>query len=201
MSAQTTTGPHPRDFDYSHPKLKCDVIMKGGITSGVVYPWAVCELAKTYNFKCVGGASAGAIAAAATVAAEYGRDKGGFTVLADLPEWLGAPSAQGGSNLFSLFQPQDSTRPIYRSVVAGLGHSGATRLIAWGFAIVIRFWFSALLGALLGAFIVWLSLNLAGPLAWVGAILGVVLLVAGAVVGGVVGLALRALSVLPANGF
>ena len=202
MSGQTArTGPHPRDFDYSHPKLECDVIMKGGITSGVVYPWAVCELAKTYNFKCVGGASAGAIAAAATAAAEYGRDKGGFTVLADLPEWLGAPSTHGGSNLFSLFQPQDSTRRVYRSVMAGLGHTGASRWIGWGFAIVTRFWFSAMLGALLGAFIVWLSLNLAGPLAWVGAILGVVLLVAGAVVGGVVGLALRALSVLPANGF
>ena len=39
--------------------------MKGGITSGVVYPFALCELARTYRFANVGGTSAGAIAAAA----------------------------------------------------------------------------------------------------------------------------------------
>ena len=30
----------------SHPPLECDLVMKGGITSGVVYPLAVCELAE-----------------------------------------------------------------------------------------------------------------------------------------------------------
>jgi hypothetical protein len=47
--------------------------MKGGITSGVIYPLAVCELAQTYRLRSVGGASAGAIAAAAEAAAEVGR--------------------------------------------------------------------------------------------------------------------------------
>jgi hypothetical protein len=47
--------------------------MKGGITSGVVYPLAACELAKAFRFKNIGGTSAGAIAAAATAAAELGR--------------------------------------------------------------------------------------------------------------------------------
>ena len=28
----------PRTYDYSQPTLTCDVVMKGGITSGVVYP-------------------------------------------------------------------------------------------------------------------------------------------------------------------
>ena len=33
--------------DISRDKPFCDVVMKGGITSGVVYPPAVCELART----------------------------------------------------------------------------------------------------------------------------------------------------------
>ena len=56
--------------------------MKGGITSGVVYPHALCELARTYRFVNVGGTSAGAIAAAGAAAAEHGRDRGGFAKLA-----------------------------------------------------------------------------------------------------------------------
>jgi predicted acylesterase/phospholipase RssA len=60
------------------PKKSCDLVMKGGITSGVVYPMAVVELAKEYRFECIGGTSAGAIAAVVTAAAEYGRESGGF---------------------------------------------------------------------------------------------------------------------------
>ncbi|MFC5112143.1 hypothetical protein [Kibdelosporangium philippinense] len=47
--------------------------MRGGTTSGVIYPLAVCALAEHYTFRNVGGASAGAIGAATTAAAEYGR--------------------------------------------------------------------------------------------------------------------------------
>ena len=50
-----------------------DLTMQGGTTSGVVYPLAVCELATSFRFRNVGGASAGAIAAAITAAAELGR--------------------------------------------------------------------------------------------------------------------------------
>ena len=53
----------PRAYDYSRPTKTCDVVMKGGITSGVVYPHAICELARTYRFVDVGGTSAGALAA------------------------------------------------------------------------------------------------------------------------------------------
>ena len=59
----------PRTYDYSGPSRTCDIVMKGGITSGVVYPHAICELARTYRFVDVGGTSAGAIAAAAAAAA------------------------------------------------------------------------------------------------------------------------------------
>ncbi len=42
------------DFDY--PKRddvseETDMVMKGGITSGIVYPLAVCEMAKTKRFR------------------------------------------------------------------------------------------------------------------------------------------------------
>ena len=53
-----------------------DLTMQGGTTSGVVYPLAVCDLATAFRFRNVGGASAGAIAAALTAAAELGRSEG-----------------------------------------------------------------------------------------------------------------------------
>src|SRR5919112_1231854 len=75
--ASATRPVEPPEFtaaDFpAEPALQCDIVMKGGITSGVVYPLAVCELATTYRLRSVGGASAGAIAAAAAVAAEMGR--------------------------------------------------------------------------------------------------------------------------------
>jgi predicted acylesterase/phospholipase RssA len=42
--------------------------MKGGITSGVVYPLVLVSLAKDYCFSSIGGTSAGAMAAAAAAA-------------------------------------------------------------------------------------------------------------------------------------
>ena len=47
--------------------------MKGGITSGIVYPAAILRLKDKYRFRNIGGTSAGAMAAALTAAAEYGR--------------------------------------------------------------------------------------------------------------------------------
>ena len=49
---------------------EADMVMKGGITSGVVYPLAVCELAKQYRFRNLGGSSAGGIAARGGVGGE-----------------------------------------------------------------------------------------------------------------------------------
>ncbi|WP_133116323.1 patatin-like phospholipase family protein [Amycolatopsis antarctica] len=62
---------HVRYTEYAG--RSCDLTMRGGTTSGVIYPLAVCSLAEHYVFRSIGGASAGAIAAAATAAAEYGR--------------------------------------------------------------------------------------------------------------------------------
>jgi len=65
-------------FDNSLPSrpqqlLDCDLVMKGGITSGLVYPKAVVRFARDYQVRNVGGTSVGAIAAALTAAAEYQR--------------------------------------------------------------------------------------------------------------------------------
>jgi predicted acylesterase/phospholipase RssA len=129
--------------DYLKAARHCDVVMKGGITSGVVYPLAVCELAQDYKFKCVGGTSAGAIAAAATAAAEYGRARrgAGFGRLARLPEELGK-----AERLRSLFQPERSTRPLFNVLIGSLGGGrwGAVR------AVLLGNFFTALVGAVAG---------------------------------------------------
>jgi predicted acylesterase/phospholipase RssA len=105
------------------PQKCCDIIMKGGVTSGIVYPLAVVELAKQYRFVSIGGTSAGAIAASVTAAAEYRRSRGdvrGFTDgIAKLPEQLGELDSDGKSALSSLFQPNPSTEAAF-SIVMGL---------------------------------------------------------------------------------
>ena len=88
----TTSATYP-----AQPDRECDLIMKGGISSGIVSPRAACTLAVTYRFRSVGGASAGAIAAAAAAAAEHGRETGGFVRLAALPDLLGTTLAASSS--------------------------------------------------------------------------------------------------------
>ena len=103
-------------------KLECDLVMRGGITSGIVYPRAIAKLAETYKFRSIGGTSAGAIAAAATAAAAYGA-KGGEdhfqTRFKELPGEL-AQLKEGKSVLERLFQPQAETRRLFRVLMAGL---------------------------------------------------------------------------------
>src|SRR5437588_8876229 len=94
---------------------EADMVMKGGITSGVVYPLAVCQLAQSYRFRNLGGSSAGGIAAAFAAAAESNRAAGGFQELAKLPGLL-------GTSLAKLFQPSPSTRPLFRILVAAIDH-------------------------------------------------------------------------------
>ncbi|WP_375426141.1 hypothetical protein [uncultured Friedmanniella sp.] len=129
---------------FQNPALECDIVMKGGITSGVIYPLAVCELAQTYRLRSVGGASAGAIAAAAAAAAEVGRSAAGrqvpvsaaaaaaaavgakpqlppgFLGLAEFPTLLSALQADGRSLLFHLFRPQPTSRRLFAFLTAGL---------------------------------------------------------------------------------
>ena len=88
------------------PSEQCDVIMKGGISSGIVYPRAVCHLAEKYRFRRLGGTSAGAIAAVAAAAAEHGREAGGFAKLDALPDEL-------GRDMRHLFQPTPAARGLF----------------------------------------------------------------------------------------
>ncbi len=85
--------------------------MKGGITSGVVYPGAIIELAKSYRFKNIGGTSAGAIAAGVTAAAEYGRQKSGSEELpgfAKVQRQLAEPGF-----VRDMFEPAEGARPTF----------------------------------------------------------------------------------------
>lgn len=141
---------------FMNPELECDVIMKGGITSGVVYPLAVCELAQKYRFRNIGGTSAGAIAAALTAAAELGRTspRGGFPKLAELPRFL-----QHG--LLSLFQPSPGGKAFFKILLTWIGDGGILRKVTSSlFQLTWRkiLWFLA--GAGLGALVVYLLLGL-----------------------------------------
>ena len=132
---------------------ECDVVMKGGITSGVVYPGAVVELARRYRFRRIGGASAGAIAAAAVAAAEHGRGTtGGFARLDAVPGEL-AEHVDGDPFLLRLFRPERQTRPLFDSTIAFLRH-GVLRGVL---ALVRNFWRFPLLAALVAVLAVVLA--------------------------------------------
>jgi predicted acylesterase/phospholipase RssA len=140
----------------------CDLVMKGGITSGVVYPPAIMALAEQYRFKNIGGTSAGAIAAAVTAAAEFRRRRSGstagFELLGKLPTDLGTPDSRGDSQLLRLFQPDRSCRRLFRVLVGSLNAKGTFHrigLILWG--CVTSYWLATtvtiILSVLVGTFL------------------------------------------------
>ena len=95
---------------------QCDVVMKGGITSGVVYPEAIIELGRRYDLRNLGGSSAGAIAAAVAAAAEYGRQTG---VAEDLTRIRGVVNDLTEPEfLLGLFQPTPAMRPLWQILLA-----------------------------------------------------------------------------------
>jgi predicted acylesterase/phospholipase RssA len=100
----------------------CDLVLTGGVASGVVYPWAILELARTYRFKNIGGTSVGAMAAALAAAAEYGRRTGypyAFEVLRKLPGVLAGDVGQG-TKMLSLFQPSEDGQRLFRLFLAAV---------------------------------------------------------------------------------
>jgi predicted acylesterase/phospholipase RssA len=155
----------------------CDVVMKGGIASGVTYPLAMCELAKAYRFRNIGGTSTGAIAAAFTAAAEHGRQtrRGGFDQMTELPEWFGKPSGDPGiTNLLAMFKPAPETAPLFR-IFLRVVRSRFTVLgvfLATVTGAVLSMPITVILGALPGLLVVLLSLlKISGVIA--GLVLGV----------------------------
>ncbi|MCA0209139.1 MAG: patatin-like phospholipase family protein [Proteobacteria bacterium] len=117
------------------PTRYCDLVMKGGITSGVVYPNAVLALARDFRFKNIGGTSAGAIAAAATAAAALGDRKHiASGSAAPCPATLGfaglervAAQLSSQGFIFSLFQPARGAKNAYRLIVTLAGNAGPLR--------------------------------------------------------------------------
>src|SRR5262245_46859097 len=140
--------------------------MKGGITSGVVYPGVVVRLARRYRFRSIGGASVGALAAAMTAAAEYGRPSGGFQRLSQVPREL-ASTVDGEPFILALFQPEPSTRRLFRTAVAFQRYGvarGALRAI-------LRYWrFPFVASVLFCASLLVIALDLGGLVGWVLAV-------------------------------
>ena len=104
---------------------KCDLVMKGGITSGVVYPKVISTLAQKYQFSSIGGTSAGAIAAAFTAAAEYSRyhkNNNGFEELDQLPEEI-------SKKLLSLFQAAPEHKKLFKNVLKFMNKKKAS--VVW----------------------------------------------------------------------
>jgi hypothetical protein len=130
-------------------KLECDLVMRGGITSGIVYPRAIAKLAETYNFRSIGGTSAGAIAAAATAAAQFGANNGEdrFRTIYELPKKL-AELKDDKSTLERLFQPQPGTSRLFSLLMSGLEREGTfkkiLRVVTTGLA---NYWCYSVAGA------------------------------------------------------
>ena len=100
-------------MSFQNPTSECDLVMKGGITSGVVYPEVLLRLAPEYRFRSVGGTSAGAIASALAAAAEFNRAGGGFERLREIPNEL-------ADVLFTLFQPVPKHRKTYKALLKAM---------------------------------------------------------------------------------
>ncbi len=117
----------PSGDDTAPPDRYCDLVMEGGITSGILYPPAVAALAEHYRFKNIGGSSIGAFAAAVAAAAEYARRHGsfeGFRTLARLPQLL-ARTTENETFLYWMFRPEPRTRRLFNVFVATLGHTSS----------------------------------------------------------------------------
>jgi predicted acylesterase/phospholipase RssA len=140
----------------------CDLVMKGGITSGIVYPPVAYRLAQYYRFKNIGGTSAGAIAAAATAAAEFNRRHSGgsaaFDTLHRLPGQLGEPVLGGKqTKLLSLFQPTPGCHRLFHVLVSSLNAKGTWhRVGAIALGLIRAYWIATLAALAAGAF-VWRS--------------------------------------------
>lgn len=137
----------------------CDLVMKGGITSGIVYPPLVCRLAQHYRFKNIGGTSAGAIAAAATAAAEFNRRQTGSTASFDtldrLPKSLGETIAgDRKTKLFSLFQPSRGCHRLFRVLTNSLNAKGTWRRVgAVLLGLLLAYWLASAIAIAVGAYV------------------------------------------------
>ena len=199
--------PPPLLQDSAPPDRFCDVVLTGGVTSGIVYPLALLELARHYRFKNIGGTSAGAMAAALAAAAELGRRHGslqGFELLRRLPDALAA-DVGGITRLQSLFQPAPGTARLLAlflrvlAVVAPPAAAPRRHKLAGSLAAVMRCYAVPALWGLAWALAAVAVLMFSGAApGWLGGVLGAAL---GALVGAAAGLWRDITGPLVANGF
>ena len=189
------------------PKLECDLVMRGGITSGLVYPRAIAKLAETYRFRSIGGTSAGAIAAAATAAAALGVTNGEDhfqTRFEKLPVEL-AEEKDGKSVLQRLFQPQPGTRRLFQVLMAGLGRRPwVLNFARVAGALCLNYWLFAIGGAALALvplILLTSASKLTGLLSFVPLIVGLIAALVCAVVGATARGAWDVLRRIPENGY
>ena len=187
--------------------LECDLVMRGGITSGIVYPRAIAKLAETYTFRSIGGTSAGAIAAAATATGTLGVRQGNDPFqgrFKELPEEL-AKEVGGKTVLLRVFQPAKDLERMFAVLLAGLQRLPfGKKVVSVLLSLCCHYW----LYAALGAAIVILPLVLASwrlGLGWGGLgmllVLDLLPLVLFAILGAATGLLLDVLFRLPKNDF
>lgn len=179
------------------PDEACDLIMEGGITSGVVYPLALVRLAKRYRFASIGGTSAGAIAAGLAAAAEFGRENNSFARLRDLPNEL-------AERLATLFQPTRPLRGIFAAFLAAMprtksaGRGGSKQLtrrsqterVAAALVQLLKSeWWTLLVGGIVAAVYPWSWML--SPIAVLRDALGVFVVIASVLLALVVGVVVR----------
>jgi predicted acylesterase/phospholipase RssA len=189
--------------NHQTPARECDVVMKGGITSGIVYPLAIAELATGFRLRNIGGTSAGAIAAAAAAAAEVGRRSGGFERLATLPARLGERAGKT-TLLQRLFQPQPTTKATFDTLTAPVftgGSRSAKGRAAFRTALV-RHPLPALIGLIPGVVLAVFAWGAGSwPPRFAGIVGGVLLAIVGCVAAVAVQAVRRFLRSVPENGY
>ena len=190
-----------------YKKLECDLVMRGGITSGIVYPRAIAKLAETYNFRCMGGTSAGAIAATATAAGALGVRKGKDPFqgrFKGLPEEL-AKEIDGKTVLLRVFQPAKELERVFAVLLSGLQRmSFGRKVVLVLLSLCSTYWRCAVLGAAVVVIPLALAALVLG-LGWGGfallLLLDVLPLILFAILGAATGLLLDVLFRLPKNDF
>jgi predicted acylesterase/phospholipase RssA len=164
----------------SRPARECDLVMKGGITSGVAYAGLIVELGREFRFRRIGGTSAGAIGAAVAAAAEYRRSRpGGPAGFADL---LQRPIEELTTRGFmaGLLQPAPGAGTAMDVLLALLQEGRGPRaraLTALGRVVVASWWVAALAAAAAAAAI-WAAIDAGDALALTIAFVVLVVLLA-----------------------
>ena len=127
------------------PTRECDLVLKGGITSGVAYGGVLIALGREFRLRNIGGTSAGAIGAAIAAAAEYRRQSGGPASFAEVLQQPVYELARPGF-MTGLVVPEPAGRPALRAGLALMRQRRAPwrRVLTALRVIVVSRWWAAL---------------------------------------------------------